>query len=87
MDSPAALPTPDPTQQAASCQSVAVATLQEEITALRAEITSLQAQLVHFKNQNGNQRQTVSSDSPRREFRVSSSSPEIDLSFKQEKNN
>ncbi|XP_071635466.1 colorectal mutant cancer protein isoform X2 [Temnothorax longispinosus] len=73
-DSPAALPTPEPTQQAASCQSVAVATLQEEITALRAEITSLQAQLVHFKSQ----RQTASSDSPRRELRTrgNTSSPE-----------
>ncbi|XP_018311347.1 colorectal mutant cancer protein isoform X2 [Mycetomoellerius zeteki] len=59
LDSPAALPTPEPTQQAASCQSVAVATLQEEITALRAEITSLQAQLVHFKSQSSNQRQTT----------------------------
>ncbi|XP_043524545.1 colorectal mutant cancer protein isoform X3 [Frieseomelitta varia] len=45
LDSPAALPTPEPTQQAASCQSVAVAALQEEVTALRAEIASLQAQL------------------------------------------
>ncbi|XP_012529527.1 colorectal mutant cancer protein [Monomorium pharaonis] len=78
LDSPAALPTPEPTQQAASCQSVAVATLQEEITALRAEITSLQAQLVHFKSQSGNQRQTAGSDSPRREFRTrgNNSSPE-----------
>ncbi|XP_018364616.1 PREDICTED: colorectal mutant cancer protein isoform X2 [Trachymyrmex cornetzi] len=59
LDSPAALPTPEPTQQAASCQSVAVATLQEEITALRAEITSLQAQLIHFKSQSSNQRQTT----------------------------
>ncbi|XP_071565423.1 colorectal mutant cancer protein isoform X3 [Temnothorax nylanderi] len=75
-DSPAALPTPEPTQQAASYQSVAVATLQEEITALRAEITSLQAQLVHFKSQS--QRQTASSDSPRRELRTrgNTSSPE-----------
>lgn len=72
-DSPAALPTPEPTQQAASCQSVAVATLQEETMALRAEIASLQAQLAHFKSQNqtGNQRQTTGSDSPRRELRVS----------------
>lgn len=71
-DSPAALPTPEPTQQAASCQSVAVETLQEEITALRAEISSLQAQLAHFKSQTGNQRQqTAGSDSPRRELRVS----------------
>ncbi|XP_011639753.1 colorectal mutant cancer protein isoform X2 [Pogonomyrmex barbatus] len=80
LDSPAALPTPEPTQQAASCQSVAVATLQEEITALRAEITSLQAQLIHFKSQSqsGNQRQTTSSDSPRRELRMrgNTSSPE-----------
>ncbi|XP_018407639.1 PREDICTED: colorectal mutant cancer protein [Cyphomyrmex costatus] len=77
-DSPAALPTPEPTQQAVSCQSVAVATLQEEITALRAEITSLQAQLVHFKSQSSNQRQTTSSDSPRRELRTrgNTSSPE-----------
>ncbi|XP_067217257.1 colorectal mutant cancer protein isoform X3 [Linepithema humile] len=78
LDSPAALPTPEPTQQAASCQSVAVATLQEEITALRAEIASLQAQLTHFKNQTGNQRQTTGSDSPRRELRTrgNTSSPE-----------
>ncbi|KAL6423766.1 hypothetical protein ACFW04_010323 [Cataglyphis niger] len=80
LDSPAALPTPEPTQQAISCQSVAVATLQEEITALRAEITSLQAQLAHFKNQSqtGNQRQTTGSDSPRRELRTrgNTSSPE-----------
>ncbi|XP_050462956.1 colorectal mutant cancer protein isoform X3 [Cataglyphis hispanica] len=80
LDSPAALPTPEPTQQAVSCQSVAVATLQEEITALRAEITSLQAQLAHFKNQSqtGNQRQTTGSDSPRRELRTrgNTSSPE-----------
>ncbi|XP_020292102.1 colorectal mutant cancer protein isoform X2 [Pseudomyrmex gracilis] len=80
-DSPAALPTPEPTQQAASCQSVAVETLQEEITALRAEISSLQAQLAHFKSQNqtGNQRQqTAGSDSPRRELRTrgNASSPE-----------
>ncbi|XP_032663341.1 colorectal mutant cancer protein isoform X2 [Odontomachus brunneus] len=79
-DSPAALPTPEPTQQAASCQSVAVATLQEEITALRAEIASLQAQLAHFKSQNhaGSQRQTAGSDSPRREIRTrgNNSSPE-----------
>ncbi|XP_026831011.1 colorectal mutant cancer protein isoform X1 [Ooceraea biroi] len=74
LDSPAALPTPEPTQQAASCQSVAVETLQEEITALRAEITSLQAQLAHFKSQ----RQTTGSDSPRRELRPrgNNSSPE-----------
>ncbi|XP_072767722.1 colorectal mutant cancer protein isoform X4 [Anoplolepis gracilipes] len=74
LDSPAALPTPEPTQQAVSCQSVAVATLQEEITALRAEITSLQTQLAHFKNQ----RQTTGSDSPRREIRTrgNTSSPE-----------
>ncbi|KAM0725925.1 Colorectal mutant cancer protein [Formica fusca] len=80
LDSPAALPTPEPTQQAMSCQSVAVATLQEETMALRAEITSLQAQLAHFKNQNqtGNQRQTTGSDSPRRELRTrgNTSSPE-----------
>ncbi|XP_029669137.1 colorectal mutant cancer protein isoform X1 [Formica exsecta] len=78
LDSPAALPTPEPTQQAMSCQSVAVATLQEETMALRAEITSLQAQLAHFKNQTGNQRQTTGSDSPRRELRTrgNTSSPE-----------
>ncbi|XP_011151832.1 colorectal mutant cancer protein isoform X4 [Harpegnathos saltator] len=80
LGSPAALPTPEPTQQAASCQSVAVATLQEEITALRAEIVSLQAQLAHFKSQNqaGSQRQTAGSDSPRREIRTrgNNSSPE-----------
>ncbi|XP_011254084.1 colorectal mutant cancer protein isoform X1 [Camponotus floridanus] len=78
LDSPAALPTPEPTQQAMSCQSVAVATLQEEITALRAEITSLQTQLAHFKNQTGNQKQTTGSDSPRRELRTrgNTSSPE-----------
>ncbi|XP_076242317.1 colorectal mutant cancer protein isoform X2 [Calliopsis andreniformis] len=51
LDSPAALPTPEPAQQAASCQSVAVAALQEEVTALRAEIATLQAQLANFKNQ------------------------------------
>ncbi|XP_014481651.1 PREDICTED: colorectal mutant cancer protein isoform X3 [Dinoponera quadriceps] len=78
LDSPAALPTPEPTQQAASCQSVAVATLQEEVTALRTEIASLQAQLAHFKNQTGSQRQTTGSDSPRREIRTrgNNSSPE-----------
>lgn len=72
LDSPAALPTPEPTQQAASCQSVAMAALQEEVTALRAEIASLQAQLVNFKNQAGNQRQQAGSESPRREVRVGS---------------
>lgn len=70
MDSPAALPTPEPTQQAASCQSVAVAALQEEVTALRAEIASLQAQLANFKNQANNQRQQAGSESPRREARA-----------------
>lgn len=72
LDSPAALPTPEPTQQAASCQSVAVAALQEEVTALRAEIASLQAQLANFKNQANNQRQQAGSESPRREARVGS---------------
>ncbi|XP_035737064.1 colorectal mutant cancer protein-like isoform X1 [Vespa mandarinia] len=79
LDSPAALPTPEPTQPAASCQSVAVATLQEEVTALRAEIVSLQAQLAQFKNQgqNGNQGQ-LNGDSPRREHKTrgNTSSPE-----------
>lgn len=70
LDSPAALPTPEPTQQAASCQSVAVAALQEEVTALRAEIASLQAQLANFKNQANNQRQQAGSESPRREARA-----------------
>lgn len=70
LDSPAALPTPEPTQQAASCQSVAVAALQEEVTALRAEIASLQAQLANFKNQANNQRQQADSESPRREARA-----------------
>lgn len=72
LDSPAALPTPEPTQQAASCRSVAVAALQEEVTALRAEIASLQAQLANFKNQASNQRQQAGSESPRREVRVGS---------------
>ncbi|KAG9428298.1 Colorectal mutant cancer protein [Apis mellifera carnica] len=79
LDSPAALPTPEPTQQAASCQSVAVAALQEEVTALRAEIASLQAQLANFKNQANNQRQQADSESPRREARATrgnTSSPE-----------
>ncbi|XP_071866392.1 colorectal mutant cancer protein isoform X1 [Bombus fervidus] len=78
LDSPAALPTPEPTQQAASCQSVAVAALQEEVTALRAEIASLQAQLANFKNQANNQRQQADSESPRREIRTrgNTSSPE-----------
>ncbi|KOX72327.1 Colorectal mutant cancer protein [Melipona quadrifasciata] len=76
LDSPAALPTPEPTQQAASCQSVAMAALQEEVTALRAEIASLQAQLVNFKSQAGNQRQQAGSESPRRETRGNTSSPE-----------
>ncbi|XP_017758142.1 PREDICTED: colorectal mutant cancer protein isoform X2 [Eufriesea mexicana] len=76
LDSPAALPTPEPTQQAASCQSVAVAALQEEVTALRAEISSLQAQLANFKNQASNQRQQAGSESPRRETRGNTSSPE-----------
>lgn len=78
LDSPAALPTPEPTQQAASCQSVAVAALQEETAALRAEIASLQAQLANFKNQASNQRQQAGSESPRRESRTrgNTSSPE-----------
>ncbi|XP_015434832.1 PREDICTED: colorectal mutant cancer protein [Dufourea novaeangliae] len=75
LDSPAALPTPEPTQQAASCQSVAVAALQDEVTALRAEISNLQAQLAHSRNQ----RQQAGSESPRRELRTTrgnTSSPE-----------
>lgn len=80
MDSPAALPTPEPTQQAASCQSVAVAALQEEVTALRAEIASLQAQLANFKNQANNQRQQAGSESPRREARVGSNLTYCDVS-------
>ncbi|XP_017791820.1 PREDICTED: colorectal mutant cancer protein [Habropoda laboriosa] len=78
LDSPAALPTPEPTQQDASCQSVAVAALQEEVTALRTEIASLQSQLVNFKNQASNQRQQAGSESPRRESRTrgNTSSPE-----------
>ncbi|XP_031843276.1 colorectal mutant cancer protein isoform X2 [Nomia melanderi] len=77
LDSPAALPTPEPTQQAASCQSVAVAALQDEVTALRAEIASLQTQLANFKNQ-ANNRQQAGSESPRRELRTrgNTSSPE-----------
>lgn len=80
LDSPAALPTPEPTQQAASCQSVAVAALQEEVTALRAEIASLQAQLANFKNQANNQRQQAGSESPRREARVGSNLTYCDVS-------
>ncbi|XP_053977947.1 colorectal mutant cancer protein isoform X2 [Hylaeus volcanicus] len=79
LDSPAALPTPEPTHQAASCQSVAVATLQEEITALRAEIASLQTQLASCKNQASSQKQhQLDSESPRREPRTrgNTSSPE-----------
>ncbi|XP_076631367.1 colorectal mutant cancer protein isoform X3 [Colletes latitarsis] len=78
LDSPAALPTPEPAQQAASCQSVAVATLQEEVTALRAEIATLQTQLANFKNQSNNQWQQADSESPRRETRTrgNTSSPE-----------
>ncbi|XP_017889893.1 colorectal mutant cancer protein isoform X2 [Ceratina calcarata] len=77
LDSPAALPTPEPTQQVASCQSVVVAALQEEVTTLRAEIASLQAQLANFKNQANSQRQQ-GSESPRRESRTrgNTSSPE-----------
>ncbi|CAK9807668.1 Colorectal mutant cancer protein [Anthophora quadrimaculata] len=78
LDSPAALPTPEPAQQEASCQSVAVAALQDEVTALRTEIASLQSQLVNFKNQASNQRQQAGSESPRRESRTrgNTSSPE-----------
>ncbi|XP_076394870.1 colorectal mutant cancer protein isoform X2 [Megachile rotundata] len=78
LDSPAALPTPEPAQQTNSCQSVAVAALQEEVTALRAEIASLQGQLVNYKNQNCHHRQQADSDSPRREPRTrgNTSSPE-----------
>ncbi|XP_043268351.1 colorectal mutant cancer protein [Venturia canescens] len=69
LDSPAALPTPEPTQPAVSCQSVAVATLQEEVSALRAEIAILHSQLAQYKNQgqNSNHGQLTSSDSPRRD--------------------
>ncbi|XP_066598786.1 colorectal mutant cancer protein isoform X1 [Prorops nasuta] len=80
LDSPAALPTPEPTQPAASCQSVAVAALQDEVTALKAEIASLQAQLIHAKSQNlsSNVGQLTNSDSPRRDVRTrgNTSSPE-----------
>ncbi|XP_053996189.1 colorectal mutant cancer protein [Hylaeus anthracinus] len=79
LDSPAALPTPEPTHQAVSCQSVAVATLQEEITALRAEIASLQTQLASCKNHASSQKQhQLDSESPRREPRTrgNTSSPE-----------
>ncbi|KAG7190612.1 hypothetical protein KM043_006699 [Ampulex compressa] len=74
LDSPAALPTPEPTQQGASCQSVAVAALQEEVAILKAEIINLQNQLANFKNQ----RPPVNSESPRREFKTrgNTSSPE-----------
>lgn len=81
LDSPAALPTPEPTQQAASCQSVAVAALQEETAALRAEIASLQAQLANFKNQASNQRQQAGSESPRRESRVGSNRAYLSQSY------
>ena len=72
MDSPAALPTPEPTQQAVSYQSVAVAALQDEVTALRSEISSLQTQLSQYRNQSHGQSsiQPTCSDSPRRDFRV-----------------
>ncbi|XP_063979166.1 colorectal mutant cancer protein isoform X1 [Diachasmimorpha longicaudata] len=80
LDSPAALPTPEPTQQAASCQSVAVATLQEEVNALRAEIATLQAQLAQFRGHPGPNNHSGhhgSSDSPRRDHRRGNiSSPE-----------
>ena len=72
LDSPAALPTPEPTQQAVSYQSVAVAALQDEVSALRSEISTLQAQLAQCRNQSHGQSsiQPTCSDSPRRDFRV-----------------
>ncbi|XP_044010602.1 colorectal mutant cancer protein isoform X2 [Aphidius gifuensis] len=80
LDSPAALPTPEPTNQAVSCQSVAVATLQEEVNALRAELTNLHGQLAQFRGhggQNSHVGQNTSSDSPRRDHRRGNiSSPE-----------
>ncbi|XP_046432887.1 colorectal mutant cancer protein isoform X2 [Neodiprion fabricii] len=78
LESPAALPTPEPTQQAASCQSVAVAALQDEVNALKAEIASLQAQLAQCKSQGQNNLPATRSDSPRRDMRVrrNTSSPE-----------
>ncbi|XP_034948586.1 LOW QUALITY PROTEIN: colorectal mutant cancer protein [Chelonus insularis] len=79
-DSPAALPTPEPTQGEVSCQSVAVATLQEEVNALRAEISALQAQLAQCKGHNepNNHHGLVSNcDSPKRDHRRGNlSSPE-----------
>lgn len=74
LDSPAALPTPEPTQQAVSYQNVAVAALQDEVTALRSEISSLQIQLAQYRNQSHGQSsaQPTCSDSPRRDFRVRS---------------
>ncbi|XP_024938476.1 colorectal mutant cancer protein isoform X2 [Cephus cinctus] len=78
LDSPAALPTPEPTQQAASCQSVIVAALQDEVTALRTEIANLQSQLVQVKNQGQTTQQPTRCNSPRRDPRTrgNTSSPE-----------
>lgn len=73
LDSPAELPTPEPTQRATSCQNIAVATLQEEVIALRAEIAILQAQLSQFRNQGGQSSHhghLGSSDSPKRDLKV-----------------
>ncbi|XP_048513861.1 colorectal mutant cancer protein isoform X3 [Athalia rosae] len=78
LESPAALPTPEPTQQAASCQSVVVAALQDEVNALKTEIASLQAQLAQYKNQGQNNFPANRSDSLRRDLRIrgNTSSPE-----------
>ncbi|XP_057320463.1 colorectal mutant cancer protein [Microplitis mediator] len=71
--SPAALPTPEPNQQEITCQSIAVASLQDEVIALKAEIAHLQSQLMQFKNSGQNN----SSDSPRRDHKKGNlSSPE-----------
>ncbi|XP_033219789.1 colorectal mutant cancer protein isoform X4 [Belonocnema kinseyi] len=80
LESPAALPTPETTQQAVSYQSVAVEALQDEVTALRSEISTLQTQLAQCRNQSHGQSsvQPTCSDSPRRDLRTRGniSSPE-----------
>ncbi|KAK0159334.1 hypothetical protein PV328_010221 [Microctonus aethiopoides] len=80
LDSPAELPTPEPTQRATSCQNIVVATLQEEVIALRAEIAILQAQLSQFKSPGGqpsHHGHLGSSDSPKRDLKKGNlSSPE-----------